>query len=146
MDSFITFLKMLFMGKAILLTPVPVDINNLWLELELNKPLQAITGGASLEVRFSRKYQLFMGLKNSNEIIEVAKKAFPEDMIEAKLVAQNGNEIILSHRVLSISNDYVSYGIVDIVPLPTNVKFNELKLKSSIEINDVEIFWKNYKL
>ncbi len=145
MENFIIFLKVLFLGKTILLTPVPIDINNQWLELKLNEPLEAITSGASLEVRFSRQYQLFIGLKDFNDIYEIANESLPEGGIEAELIDENGNKIILSGRVLSFSKDYVSYGLIGNAPLPTSIKFNRIKLKSNIKIEGVEIFWKNYK-
>lgn len=145
MEGLVTFLKIFFLGKVILLTPVPLDVGNRWLELKLDKPLSVVTSGASLEVRISRQHYLFNKTKGFNEIYDVAKTALPEGTIVAELIDKNGNKINLSRRVLSISNDYVSYGITANVPLLSSTIFNGLKIKSNISIEGVKVYWRNYK-
>lgn len=145
MENVITFLKILFLGKAVLLTPAPVDISNRWITLEPNKPLLTITGGASLEVRLSKKNQIFRGANDFNELYKVANKAFPKSTIEAKLLDQSETEIILSNRIVSISKDYVSLGLVGNHPLPTDKEYISLKIRSATTIRNAQIAWRNYK-
>jgi len=143
--DFITFIKALFFGKVILLTPSPIDVTNEWLEIKLGEPLQAITSGASLDVRFSRKREIFVGAKDSNDFYQIANKAFPNGTITAELIDNSGDKITLFNRIISVSKEHVFYSIVSNEPLPTNRSFAKVRIRSSREIKGVELLWKNYK-
>lgn len=145
MDSFIKLLKVLFLGKAVLLTPNPIELDKQWLDIELEEPLEAITAGAALEVRFPRQHSLFVDVDSSNELYEVASSALPQGSIEAKLVDENGDDLVLSQREISISKSYVSYGLVGENQLSTEISYEALKVRSSFEIQGVKVFWRNFK-
>jgi len=43
-------LLILFFSKIVLLTPAPIQLTDTWLELSPDKPIEAITSGASIYI------------------------------------------------------------------------------------------------
>ncbi len=151
MENFLMFLKILFLGKTILLTPSPVDLSNQWLELTPNITIEAVTSGASLGIQISPNDPLLNNVKNSKDVFGKLKEAIPIGTLVAKLIDLNGHEILLSHSYFSISDfsfsreDSVRILVTSAKSIPTDLKFNKIKIMSSIEIKDVKIYWKNFK-
>ena len=111
MEGFIQFVKMLFLGKALLLTPTPIDLNEYWTEIPLEKPLSAITAGAAVEVRFGKDHHYFKGSKDIMTASKIADDLLPTGTFEAEMIDRQGNILIADKRNILLVNEHAKYGI-----------------------------------
>lgn len=134
----------LFLGKSVLLTPTPVTLENK-VTLIPKEPISAVTAGVSLEIDVSNI------VKTSKEegIIEFrerVKKLFPPHTIKASLVQKNGKEITLFYTGGHLFNDKSTrLALHSQSKVPTDKKFIKVIIKSKIKMEDVMVYWKNYK-
>ncbi len=105
------------------------------MSLKLEKPLEAITGGASIRIDVSQYVKSFESQEVSGQ--------FPDGIIEGKLIQKNGHEISLTNSGSSHGNDSVRLIVSADSPLPTGVKFVGIKLRSKIILESVNVYWKN---
>lgn len=123
-----------------LLTPVPIDLGNEWLEFIPNKPLKAVTGGAALYLDLTKNVADIWDT-NSHD------KKFPRGTIQAELVPENGQPIMLANESgYSISDNTVSVMITPNSEIPTKIKFTKVRLRSSVPLKSVKLTWKNSRL
>jgi hypothetical protein len=132
------FISILFLSKLILLTTLPVDLRENWLEITPKSPLKAITAGASLQVDIS-------DIVNRESDFKVLQQLFPKGTIEAKLVSRSGEEVLLSDGNFAYSEKNVRIILSGITPIPTNKEFTKVLIRSNKEIRNVNLYWKNYK-
>lgn len=126
--------------KTILLSPVPVGLNNDWVIFKPAKPLTAITGGAALYVSIAEDFQSI-----SHEEIEGIQEMYPEGTIEAQLIMKSGGKIDLKSSGISYNNNNIRLIVSRNTPIPTAAEFVEVKIKSNVEIKNAKIYWKNGK-
>jgi len=79
-----TFFLLLFFSKSVLLTSSPVNLGASWTEIELKKPISAITGGASLQVDVTKQ----VGYTTD---FEALMKIIPDGTITAELIPEKGD-------------------------------------------------------
>lgn len=137
------FFLILFFSKTILLTPEPIDLHGR-LELVPDKPIEAITSGAGIQVDVSS-----MAAWNAKEDILVFRKKlsdiFPPGTINAKLVGK-GKGVTLSYQGNhQFNKDNVMLSLYAENGMPTGVEFTKVIIESSIELDGVKVYWKNYK-
>lgn len=139
------FFLILFFSKTILLTPVPVNISGERV-IRPEKPLEAITPGASLEIDVSdftgRMRMKEMGML---EVKKNLKERIPEGSVSATLHGPNGEKVVLNESGFSISNDGAKLTLFADHGVPTNVAFNKITITSSTELRGVKVYWKNFK-
>ena len=135
MSDMITFFKLIFFLKTILLTPSPIDISNEWVSIKPSEPLEAIIGGTAIHIDITQFVKPF-------QLDEVLKK-FPNVSIEGKLILQNGKEVLLISKGISHGNNTVRLIVSGVSSVPTDTKFVEVKLKSKSNIKSSSIYWKN---
>jgi hypothetical protein len=142
----IEFFKILFFSKLVLLTPGFVDIDNSadYFALNLNEPISAINSGASVQIDVTRMIQF----DDKPDVIEIQKRAdalFSDEVIEVVLVETDKT------HVLSLKNGGASVNANSAIlslsgqDIPTGVDFKELKITSSIKLEKIKIYWKNFK-
>lgn len=134
-----TLLLLIFFGKTILLNPTPITIGEEWIEIKPEKEFSAITGGAAILIDITHQ------LENFNDFEEVKRK-FPKGTVSGVLITTNGKEIVIENTDSMFSNKEAQLGLNTNGPMPTDMKFSKLKLKSKIEIPKTKIYWKNGKL
>jgi len=137
------FFLILFFSKTVLLTPDPINLHGR-LELVPDKPIEAITSGASIQVDVSST-----AAWNGKEDILVFRKKlsdlFPPGAIKAKLVGK-GKEVTLSYQGnYQFNKDNVMLSLCADNGIPTGVEFTKVIIESSIDLNRIKVYWKNYK-
>lgn len=145
MENLLVFFKILIFGKTLLLTPVSIVLGQDWIEINPEHELTVVTSGATLEVRLLKSHEMFDGLNLDSEIYRHISEALPQGTIEVELVDVDGKTIRITDRVISISNDSVSYGLMGDGGLSEDLRILQVKVRSNKTLNGVLIFWKNFK-
>ena len=138
------FFLILFFSKTLLLTPDPINLHGR-LELVPDKPIEAITSGASIQVDVSS-----MATRNWKEDILVFREKlsdlFPRSTIKAKLVGKDNKEVTLSYQGgHQFNKDIAMLSLHAHNGMPTGIEFTKVIIESSIKLNGIKVFWKNYK-
>lgn len=138
------FLRILLLGKTVLLTPAPIDLFG-EVELNLQEPLTAVTTGASIEINISS-----MITKPRQEgILEFRrriKEAFPPGNIEATLTGKDTQPVMLRYDGASAYSEHEVILILNADGgVPTGFEFERLIVTSRIKLKSVTVSWKNYK-
>ena len=138
-------------GKIILLTAYPLHFGaNEWMILELDKNLKAVNGGAALFVQVPINDHRIVNLKGSDDVFRDLEVAFPDKSIKAVLTTSRGKDLSFSNTRFAISDfsfskeDSVRIMLTYDGPVPTDVTFDSVKIKSIQPINNAKVFWKNY--
>lgn len=139
------FFLILFFSKTILLTQNPITMSNGELELKLNEPIEAITSGASIQIDVTSmlKWDKNEGIKELRKKLDAI---FPSGSIKAKLIEDDGMEIDLIYTGSSLINeDNVRLSLYGDGKISVDKEFTSIKLISSVELDEVNVYWKNYK-
>jgi len=137
MDNIITLFKLILFLETALITPVPITIDGEWVSIKPEKSLEAITGGAAIYIDVTKYLKPLEFGDESNRLAD--------GIIEGKLIQKNGNEIALINTGESHSNESVRSIVSSSKPVPTDVEFVEVKLKSQSVFKNVNVYWKNGK-
>ena len=133
-----------FFGKVILLTPNPIDIDRS-IELFLDKPITAITSGASILIDISSMVsdkERESARNSDKELIAM----FPPESIVAKLIGNDDYEVMLKFNGgFQVGNDTIELILHAESGIPAGIEFNKVHIQSTIELSSVKVFWKNYK-
>lgn len=138
-----TLIIILLFGKTILLTPNPISIDNDAIVLKLSEPISAITKGASIQIEVTSMLSSY----DVSDVIEaqgVVKELFPEGTISASLNNDDDDKVVLSydggilynrkHTRLSLYSD----------DMPTKIKWDNVTIRSEVELIDVLVLWRNH--
>jgi len=139
------FIFILFFSKTVLLTPDFININSNEKNhiLNLNKPINAITSGASIQIDITK--MLLYSVKG--DIIKTRKSVsnmFPDGSVEAILSTHKGDISLKYEGGSLISNDNVRLALYS-ENIPTDTAFNVVTLKTSVNLEKIKVYWKNYK-
>jgi hypothetical protein len=138
------FLRILFFGHVVLITPQPVDLYGT-VEFSLEEPVAAITTGATLEVDVSS-----MIAKPREEPIAAFRQRvdamFARGAIEATLFGANDVSV---HMQYNGNHAYSDTGVTLLLEsaddVPTGVEFTRLEVSSQMTLKSVTLSWRNYK-
>jgi hypothetical protein len=136
------FFLILFFSKTILLTPDPI---NLFGEMEIipDKPLKAITSGATIQLDVSSMIGKNQGITEFDKTME---KNFPAGSFQATLYGSNNKEVTLRYDGhYSFSDKDVRLTLSTDSGVPTDAEFSKVRITSSIRLKNIKVFWKNYK-
>lgn len=138
------FFLILFFSKIVLLTPKPIDFLGDYV-IELDSPISAITSGASIEIDVSS--MITWGEDESIlDFRERLNELFPKGKISAHLKNDANNEILLAYTGAHVVNkNKVVLSLYNDKGVPLDIDYNYLTIKSSIELENVLIYWKNHK-
>ncbi len=135
-------LLILFFSKVVLLTPNFIDINKGEdYIIKLNKPINAITTGASIMIDVTKmipnadKLDIFQAR-------DIVKKMFPKGSIEVLLIAKK-KEIKLEELGSSFNKNNIRL-ILSTKSVPTDIDFTSVIIKSDVDLKDVKVYWRNY--
>lgn len=138
-------------GKIFLLTDMAVNIEaDKWFSIKLDEPIKAITGGAAILVQIPITDSRIQKIKGSEDVFKELKNLFPKGSVEAELTTSKKE--IYSFKELNFQVSDFSFSKEDSVrltlsynrPVPTDVKFTSVRIKSLQPINNAKIYWKNY--
>ncbi len=132
------FFLLLFFLKTVSLTQTPVTITNEPLEIIPEKNLSTITGGAAV-------YICLPDYKGKNMDFDEIEKIFPEGTVSGELITNNGTAIKIKHQGYSIGREDARLIVSGLKPIPTDIEFSKVILRSSIVLNNVDVVWINGK-
>jgi len=145
MENFLTFLKLLIFSKTVLITPNAIDIEKEYTIL-LNKPISAITKGASLQIDVS-------GMLSKHKDIDVissryiVKKEIEVENIKIYLYSNKLDEaILLKYQGISWggkNNIRIIFG--DVENIKTDISFQKIKIETVQPLKKIKIYWVNGK-
>lgn len=147
-----TFFLILFFSKVILLSSESITIDSEWIEIRPEKKLSAITGGANLRLEIPPDDYRIQKIDKTGDIFKQLDTAFPQGEIEAILIGENNLSIRLNRRRFLISDftfskeDSVHLTLYPEHGMPTKIKFKMVKIRSNKKIENIKIYWKNYKI
>lgn len=144
------FIISLLFAKMMLLTQSPVNINNDWIDIKLDKPISAITYGATVNVELATSRSFSNEIKAQENIFEYLGKLYPDGIIEAVLTTKDNQSFRLTNTGFYTSGYGKSENIRVLIKLtgqpqiPTDKKFVSLKIRSQRKFEQVRVYWKNY--
>jgi len=133
------FFTMLFFGSSLLLTPVPIDIGKEWVNLTPKKQIKAINCGAKLFLDITKSV-------GNIDAVGLLDKMLPAGTIEAELIPETGPSYVLRNSSAYGFSDNKVLAILMADSVPLNIKFNKVRLRSSIRLKSVTVTWMNYSL
>lgn len=134
----------------VLLTQSPIDIGKDWIEVKLEKPISAITQGATVNIGLASSRSFSNEVKAQENIFEYLGKLYPDSIIEAVLTTQDNQSFLLTNTGFFTSGYGESENIEVLIKLtgqpqiPTDKKFTSLKIRSQRKLEQVNVFWKNF--
>jgi len=141
----VTFFKILFLAKAVLLTPEPIVIDEKLL-LTLDDSVSAITTGASLRIDVSNMFEE-IGIQKRGyiESLEILNDYFPQDSVTTDLLSEE-KDVVVNLDVISfaLTNDGATIDLSSSVGVPVGVEFDSIRIVTKVRLNDVMITWKNF--
>jgi hypothetical protein len=141
----IDFLLILFFSKTLLLTPNPIDINGS-VEIHPSEPLKAITEGASLQLDVSSA--IGIGSIKDEGILKLKERVlekFPSGKVHAQLITADNKSVSLEYEGNYSYRDHSIWLTLAGQPgVPTDLKFNKVRIESEIPLQGVKVLWKNY--
>lgn len=138
------FIFILLFGKTVLLTNIPVDIQDTS-SISLEKPISALTPGASIQIDVSSmiKYEPKSNIADFRKKIE---EMFPPQSIQATLVSIGGENVILKYNGASMFNEkQVLISLYSDIGVPKSTEFNRIQISSATKLRSVKLLWMNYK-
>ena len=138
------FFIILFFGKTVLLTPTPIDIEDM-VTIKPDKTISAITRGASLQIDVSETIR-----RDPNERVDEfrdrVKNLYPPGSIKAELVDKSGGVFYIEYSGYMQSNKDSTVLLVNANDnTPTDKEFVKLTLSTKVVLKNVNLVWKNYK-
>ena len=140
-----TFIKILFLGKAVLLTLEPVSIDEQLL-LELDNSVSAITTGATLRINVSSMFDE-IGIQKLGYIksLKTLNDYFSQGSVTTELLSEDENITIkLDIMSFSLTNDGADLVLSSSEGIPVDVEFNRIHIMTKVPLYDVTITWKNH--
>lgn len=132
--------KILLLGKAVLLTPDPIDIGRHWVHLVPTQPLTAIESSAHVEIH-----------------VPWSTATTPSPSLRAQELEAKYSHGCVRAKLLSKGRAMASFELRDKAPekaagililkaeraLPLKVEFDELQLRASCRLQRVTVEWRN---
>lgn len=138
------FLTASLFTTAMLLTHHPVSFKGR-IELVAERPLRALSSGAEIEIGLplasidGKSRELLAGWKT-------IRSSFPAGTIVGYLVDEDGEAVTLTYRgYSSISNEDVRLILDSKNGISTDKSFSKVIIESDVQLNNVNIYWRNYK-
>lgn len=138
-----TFFVILFFGKTLLLTGQPVTVGNGHLLVPLDEPISAVTNGAVLFVDITNMFPYLENGKIS-EIREEVGDKLKGETISATLKGDETNNNLTYNGGISIGKGKILISLVSDENI-MGKSWDEIEIKSSIDLVNVSLLWKNYK-
>jgi hypothetical protein len=141
----VDFLFILLFSKTVLLTPDFITIDNFsdGYKVALNKPISAITSGASIQIDVS-KMDLLSIKRSITETRNIVAKEFPVRSVKVTLKGEGEKVQLIYQGAILANNDGVRL-VLSSDKIPIDVNFNEVIVRTNVELQRVKIYWKNYK-
>jgi hypothetical protein len=138
------FFLILLFSKTVLLTPVPIDLYGK-MEFNLENPIDAITSGASIQVDISSMFKIHDD-ENILQFRSRVKETIPPGSVVAILFDEKGEKILLEYKG---GNQFNGKSVMIILTnadgVPIDRKFKRVVISSKVNLEGINIYWKNFK-
>ena len=134
-----TFFLLLFFSKTLLLTPDPINLSQDWMQIVPQRPLTAITSGATIIIDIT-------SIVGEEKNIATLERTFPRGTVEAKLIRDDGTEVTLHDGFFAYSEHQCWILLSGDGPVPTSVRFVKVLVRGSPILRGVKVSWKNFQL
>jgi len=142
LESIITFIKILFLSKALLLTAEPISISGSY-TLALKEELNVITEGAGLQIEISK----FLKEKNRNRnyFRTGISDIIPPKSITADMYYQNKKIITLElSPSIGFRKEKIFIYLKNSKEINSNMKFDKIVIKTQLKLKDISLTWMNF--
>jgi hypothetical protein len=146
MENIYIFILTLFLGKSVLLTPVPIDVNGSF-EITVKKSLNVVSSEPYISIDVTS--MLRPNVKPGVDLLafeKVFKTKFPADSIEVLLFEKNGEITKLTHISFAQDNEKNWLVLSKNGVISTNKKFVKVLISSKVVLKDISVTWTNYTL
>ena len=147
LDSLVTFLKILVLGKSITFGADLQSIQPTWSSTQPKQSLDSITGGATLSVAIGLDKLYFRGdITDHSVLLADLNERFPSGTLVAHAITAEGNTVIFNDGNYSISNQEVRLILSPSQSIPKDWLFIKIIIKSKVVIKSPSLIWQNYYL
>ena len=133
-------LKVLVLGKAILLTPAPVDIGDKWLRIDPPESLSAVETNAHIEIDLNLPDSV---RTSKTSRFDNLSELYAHGCVRATLVTERNKELRMKLKYVVVDKK----GAYLIVQAPSQVpiteKFSHVWLRATCPLNHVTVLWRN---
>ncbi|MFL0807361.1 MAG: hypothetical protein K6L60_08750 [Oceanobacter sp.] len=136
----LTLIKIILFGGSTVLTPTPVDIRSEPILIEFEKPIDAITKGASINIDVTP----YISSQIASDGFKEIDSTFPSGCVKAIVKSKKDERITLSKSSGRWGGKKKMLNLRSESGVPTGVKFVTMQLISCKEINNTVITWYNY--
>ena len=146
MQNIYIFVLSLFLGKSVLLTPMPIDINGSF-EIDVKNSLNVVSTGPYISIDVTS--MLLPQIKPGVDLLsfeKIFKAKFPENSIEVSLFEKNGELTKLTNISFAQSNENNWLILSKNGDISTNKKFVKVVVTSKVPLKGVLVKWTNYLL
>jgi len=137
----VTFLKILFFGSSVTITPEPINIGPEPIVLIAPEKLDVVTPGAHIRIDISH---IIKAEDLSSARTEV-QSYFPDGCVVAEVVGDNTGPVRLDQSGVLWNTDTVLLSLSAEGPIDESMVFSEATLSSCKPIDQVTVQWINYK-
>lgn len=143
-------IMILLFGRAIVLTPDPIDITSEYTYIEFKNQVSAINEGATLNILLSPNSSITDSIKSDKDPFDSLEKLLPKNTIDAVLKDSRGYEISLKNNGILVSDFTLTKEGYARIPLSMTVgnlldkEFKSMKIKSKVPVKNIKILWQNY--
>jgi predicted transcriptional regulator len=139
------FIIILFFSKTILLTPSAINIDKgEKYVINLNESISAITTGANIQIDVSNMIIKDTLKINLIETRRIVSDMFDKGSIQAVLISEN-DKIMLTYQGENFINEKNIRLVLSANKVPIGVDFSAIEITSDVKLEQIEVFWKNYK-
>lgn len=146
MQNIYIFVLSLFLGKSVLLTPMPIDINGSF-EIDVKNSLNVVSTCPYISIDVTS--MLLPQIKPGVDLLsfeKIFKAKFPENSIEVSLFEKNGELTKLTNISFAQSNENNWLILSKNGDISTNKKFVKVVVTSKVPLKGVLVKWTNYSL
>jgi len=141
LESMITFIKILFLSKVLLLTVEPISISSSYV-LPLKEELNVITKGAGLQIEISKL------LKEKDSSRNYFRTGISDIILSKSITAdmyyKNKKIITLElSSAIGFSKEKIFIYLKNLKEINLHMKFDKMVIKTQLNLKDISLTWAN---
>ena len=147
LESVVTFLKILVLGKSITVGADLQSIGLTWSSIQPQQSLVSVTGGATLSVEIGLDKLHFRARTSDHDaLLADIKERFPVETLVACAITAEGSTVIFTDGNYSILEQGIRLILSPSQTIPQDWSFTQINIKSKVVINSPTLVWQNYYL
>ena len=134
------FFKILVLGKAVLLTPGPIDIGKSWTRITPPISLSALNQGARLEVQMNPTADL---PSSASDRLKDLNEKYPVGCVTSRMVSDKDVEITLKNESEVASTTVAYLVLTPQAKIPPGERFSRMQIRATCPLYHVTVVWEN---